>query len=158
MPDLKLLAFDAEDLRVVSAHLQDAVLRVGDMLYLPKEKRFVAVANRFDWSKSLGTGAGAEKGAKPGMERRRTGLRIERVLNAKISGIDLKNGRTVLALLAISFTASNGADAPDGDVTLTFSGGAAIRLSVECLELEMKDLGAAWSTKRSPEHPDDNVS
>ena len=52
MPDLKLIALDAEDLRVISAHLQDAVLRVGDMVYLPNEKRFVALANRFDWAKA----------------------------------------------------------------------------------------------------------
>ena len=52
MPDLKLIALDAEDLGVISAHLQDAVLRVGDMVYLPNEKRFVALANRFDWAKA----------------------------------------------------------------------------------------------------------
>ena len=52
MPDLKLIALDAEDLSVISAHLQDAVLRVGDMVYLPKEKRFVAMANRFDWARA----------------------------------------------------------------------------------------------------------
>ena len=52
MPDLKLIALDAEDLGVISAHLQDAVLRVGDMVYLPNEKRFVAMANRFDWAQA----------------------------------------------------------------------------------------------------------
>ncbi|MEQ1671607.1 MAG: DUF2948 family protein [Hyphomicrobium sp.] len=161
MPDLKLIALDADDLRVISAHLQDAVLRVADMAYLPKEKRFAAVANRFDWDKALAAAkkpvkTGSANGA--GLERRRTGLRFERVLAAKVSGINLKDRRAALALLAITFTPSPDPDAPDGDVTLTFSGGAAIRLTVECLEFEMKDLGAAWSTKRSPAHPDDKVS
>jgi hypothetical protein len=159
MPDLKLIALDAEDLRVISAHLQDAVVRVSDMAYLPKQKRFAALANRFDWGKALGAvkpEAKLRKGAS-GLERRRTGLRIERVLTAKVSGIDLKDRRATLALLAIDFAPASGTEGPDGDVTLTFSGGAAIRLGVECLEFEMKDLGAVWSTKRSPVHPDDNV-
>ncbi len=165
MPDLKLIALDADDLAVLSAHLQDAVLRVGDMLFSPKEKRFVALGNRFDWGKALSPAQKPARGAKisDGLERRRTGLRFERVLAAKVSGIDLKDRRATLALLAITFqpaTAAASSDvsaSPDGDVTLTFSGGAAIRLTVECLEAEMKDLGAAWSTKRSPAHPDDSV-
>ena len=161
MPDLKLIALDAEDLSVMSAHLQDAVVRVGDMAYLPAEKRFVAVANRFDWAKALAPPGSAEDKRRAragnGLERRRTGLRFERVLAAKIHGLDLKDKRASLALLAVTFDASPGTDAPDGDVTLTFSGGAAIRLSVECVEAEMKDLGAAWSAKRSPAHPDDKT-
>jgi hypothetical protein len=157
MPDLKLIALDAEDLSVVSAHLQDAVLRVADMAYLPREKRFAALANRFDWGKALNT---TNKLAKPargstGLERRRTGLRVERVLSAQVSGVDLKDRRATFALLSIAFTPSGDPQAPDGDVTLTFSGGAAIRLKVECLEFEMKDLGAVWSTKNAPVHPDD---
>ena len=159
MPDLKLIALDAEDLRVISAHMQDAVVRVSDMAYLPNEKRFAALANRFDWGRALGA---ADTSAKPVrgkdvFERRRTGLRIERVLSAKVIAIDLKDRRATLALLAIDFAPANAAEGPDGYVTLTFSGGAAIRLGVECLEFEMKDLGAAWSTKRSPTHPDEAV-
>ncbi len=145
MPDLKLIAFDTEDLGVISAHLQDAVLRVGDMAYLPREKRFVAIANRFDWAKP----AGAD------YERRRAGIRIERVNAASIQGFDPKDTRTAVALLAVTFEPTGGTDSPEGNITLTFSGGAAIRLGVECIEIELKDLGAAWTTKRSPEHPDD---
>ncbi len=160
MPDLKLIALDAEDLGVISAHLQDAVVRVADMAYLPKEKRFAAIANRFDWEKALGSGAlgqGERVKANKDLERRRTGLRFDRVLAAKVHGFDLKDKRTALALLAMTFAAKPGSDAPDGDVTLTFSGGAAIRLIVECVEVEMKDLGAAWSAKRSPAHPEDKT-
>ncbi len=50
MPELKLIALDADDLKVISAHLQDAVLRVGDIAYLPRERRFAALGNRFDWT------------------------------------------------------------------------------------------------------------
>lgn len=72
MADLKLIALDAEDLRVVSAHLQDAVLRVADMIFLPQEKRFALVLNRFDWTAALASGM---TGAKHRLERRRSGLR-----------------------------------------------------------------------------------
>lgn len=170
MPDLKLIAFDHDDLAVVSTHLQDAVLRVADMAFLPREQRFAAVVNRFDWDDLLASGG---QPSKQTVRRRRAGLRFERVRDAKVQGINLKDGRATLALLAISFephaaaAASSAADAspsgthasetdgPEGYVTLTFSGGAAIRLSVECIEAELKDLGAVWATARVPEHPDD---
>lgn len=152
MPDLKLIALDAEDLGVISAHLQDAVVRVGDMAFLPGAKRFAAIANRFDWAKAL---AGGTVTPAPGdLERRRTGLRFERVLAAKVNGFNLKDKSAALALLAVTFTPRDAKELVDGDVTLTFSGGAAIRLQVECLEVEMKDLGAAWSAKRAPAHPE----
>jgi hypothetical protein len=155
MPDLKLIAFDTEDLGVVSAHLQDAVLRVGDMAFLPSEKRFVALANRFDWAKAAATPDTARQIGNAEFERRRAALRIERVNAAKIQGFDSKDKRAALALLAVTFEPTGGSDSPEGDVTLTFSGGAAIRLTVECIEIELKDLGAAWTTKRSPEHSDE---
>lgn len=152
MPDLKLIALDREDLSVISTHFQDAVFRVADMAFLPREKRFAAVGNRFDWAVTLKASA---KTKKSGFERRRSGLRIDRVLDAKVQGVDLKDSSQTLALLAIGFEPGTNPDAVEGHVTLTFSGGAAIRLMVECLEVEMKDLGGAWSAKLSPKHPDD---
>jgi hypothetical protein len=154
MPDLKLIALDAEDLGVISAHLQDAVLRVGDMVYLPSEKRFVAIANRFDWTEANATPSKSPDNSK-GYQRRRAGIRFERVITAKVQGIDFKDKRAALALLAVTFEPAVHSDTPEGNVTLTFSGGAAIRLGVECIEVELKDLGAAWTAKRSPEHPED---
>ena len=146
MPDLKLIAMDAEDLAVLSAHLQDAVMRVEDMAYLRQEKRFAGIANRFDWEGAITSAKGKKTYA-----RRRSGLRFERVLGAKVSGIDLKDTSAVLSLLAIDF-AEQEKDNPAGLVTLQFSGGAAIRLAVECIEAELKDLGAAWETKNIPAH------
>lgn len=150
MPDLKLIALDEEDLGVISAHLQDAVLRIPDMTYLKGDKRFAAVVNRFDWTKAVMAGGG-----KPALERRRSGLRFERVLGAQTAGIDVKDQKGVLSLLAIRFEPK---DSPEGFVTLQFSGGGAIRLHVECIEAELADLGAAWSTKRQPKHADDGNS
>lgn len=149
MDDLKLIAFDSEDLAVLSAHLQDAVVRVDEMMYLPREKRFVALASRFDWAAAMGAGAEMRKS----LRRRRAALRFERVEAAKVQGIDLRAGKGVLSLLAIQF-APAGQDDPAGVIVLTFSGGAAIRLEVECIEAELKDLGAAWRARGLPQHPE----
>jgi hypothetical protein len=150
MADLKLIALDADDLAVISAHLQDAVLKVADLAYLPKEKRFAAVANRFDWVNALEDG----KDRPEAFARRLAALRFERVLSAKVSGFDLKNKSAVLSLLAIGFEP---AEAPGGDVMLLFADGAAIRLKVEVIEAELKDLGPVWQAKSRPQHPDDPV-
>jgi hypothetical protein len=148
MPDLKLIALDAEDLAIVSAHLQDAVLKVADMTFLPREKRFVAVANRFDWVEAIGSDGGR---ARP-YARRRSALRFERVLGAKVHGIDLENKGAVVSLLAISFEPG---EPPEGHVILRFADGGAVRLHVECIETELRDLGPVWEAKSKPTHPDD---
>jgi len=148
MSDLKLLAFDAEDLSVIAAHLQDAVLRVEDMAYVKADRRFAVVANRFDWSHLADT----KTKQRDGFIRRRAGLRIEHVRGAKTSGIDLSLKDRALSLLTLTFEPT---EAPQGHVTLTFAGGGAVRLEVECIEAALTDLGAAWSTRRKPEHVDD---
>ena len=146
MAELKLHALDGEDLAVISAHCQDAVVRVADLALRPREDRFVLVCNRFDWT----TAASAQNNkGKQDFERRRAGLRFERVKRAQITGLDLSKGETVLVLLAIGFEPGN---APGGRITLQFAAGAAIRLDVDYIEAELKDLGAAWSTGHKPDH------
>jgi hypothetical protein len=142
MNPLKLIALDEEDLAVVSSLLQDAVIRVADMTYMPGQKRFAAVLNRFDW----------EKAVKDDKEyrRRRTALRFDRVFGAKMKNVRPGMGDRVLSLLAVSFEPG---EAPGGCVTLTFSGDASIRLEVECIEAELRDLGPEWRTRMKPEHP-----
>lgn len=143
MADIKLHALDGEDLAVISAHCQDAVVRVADLAYRPRGSRFVLVCNRFDWTQAAG--------AKPrqGFERRRAGLRFERVRRVQVTGFDLKKGETTLVLLATSFEPG---EAPAGRITLQFAAGAAIRLDVDYIEVELKDLGAVWSTPHRPDH------
>ncbi|MFA5950246.1 MAG: DUF2948 family protein [Hyphomicrobium sp.] len=158
MADLKLIALDADDLAVVAVHLQDAVLRIGDMAYQPAEKRFALVANRFDWdeaAKAADTHAQRSTQARRNgaFTRRRTGVRFERVLSAKISGLDLAAKDAVLSLLTTSFEVG---DDPSGHITLRFAGGGAVRLSVECIEVALDDLGAAWATRNRPRHPEDH--
>jgi hypothetical protein len=142
---LKLIALDAEDLAVVSAQLQDAVVKVGDLSYQPGLRRFLAVLNRFDW---LGAVA-ADRQPGTTYERRQCVLRFERVDKAQMQQLQLDAKNDVLELLAVAFTET---DAPSGYVTLVFAGGGAIRLEVECLEAELKDIGPAWRTKSLPQH------
>ena len=137
--DLKLVVLDVDDLAIVSAHLQDAVAKIGDMAYLPAEKRFAMLVNRFDWTTA----------EKPEPVRKRTGIHFERVLNAKMRGIDPSKRDAVLNLLAVEFEE---AEAPSGAVTLHFSGDGAIRLEVECLEAALSDLGPLWPAQKCPQH------
>jgi hypothetical protein len=138
---LKLIALDAEDLAIVSAHLQDAVLKLADIAWLPAEKRFALAARRFDWQAAQG-----------GERRRRlSALHFERVGAARSTKLDPAATDAVLNLLAITFAER---EAPAGEVTLHFSDGAAIRLDVECIEVQMKDLGPVWEAVATPEHRD----
>lgn len=156
MTDLKLIALEPEDLQVVSTHLQDAVLTVGDIAYLPREKKFAALLNRFDWSEAEAQEAAANSTQKREYKRRRTALRLERVTAARLKDIDLADKKRVLNLLAIQFEATAPGD-PAGSVSLVFAADAAIRLDVECIEAEMRDLGAAWATSSKPNHADDSA-
>jgi hypothetical protein len=146
MEDLKLIALDPEDLQVLSCHLQDAVIRVSDMAYLKQEMRFAAIANRFDWERAALDEAGA-------YQRRHAGLRFERVKAARIQGFDLKQQDSTLALLALTFEP---AEEPSGAIILHFAGGGAVRLEVECIEAELRDLGAAWRARSKPVHVSDD--
>lgn len=143
---LKFIALDEEDLEVVSTHLQDAIVKVSDILWRPQEKRVVIALNRFDWE-------GAQS-ATPQNRRRRAALRFERVMSCKCRGVDCGGKERVLNLLAVEFAQNS---APSGTVTLTFSGGGAIRLEVECLEAELADLGPTWVAANCPKHPADSL-
>jgi len=141
MDPLKLVALDRDDVEIISTHLQDAVLKVADIRWRPDENRLVLAVNRFDWEGAV------EKG--PEFRRRRAVLRFDRVRNLKCRNVDPKKTDAVLNLLAVEFAAT---DTPAGVVTLVFSGGAALRLDVECLEAELADLGPVWATAACPSH------
>ena len=141
MQQLKLIALDKDDIAIVSTHLQDAVVKVADIVWLAAEKRLVLGLNRFDWE-----ACGCED---PCYKRRRTALRFERVNALRCRNVSPKAKDAVLNLLAVEFDETN---APGGAVTLVFSGGAALRLEVECLECELADLGPTWDAKTRPEH------
>jgi hypothetical protein len=140
---LKLIALDSDDLAIISAHVQDAVTKVGDIGFKPAEKRFVLPMNRFVWE------AETARFTKPHNERRNSVLDFSRVLSVKASGIDRNKKQDVLSLLAIQFEEG---DKPAGHVDLLFSGGSAIRLEVECVEARLADLGGAWEAASRPDH------
>ncbi|HHS82310.1 MAG TPA: DUF2948 family protein [Devosia sp.] len=141
MPDLKLLALDEQDLEVISAYTQDAIIRVADMGFARSERRFVALMNRYVWEE----GDSRTKG-----QRRRSAIHFEHVLGVTSSGINLTARDGVLDLLSITFASE---DSPSGTIQLRFAGGGTIQLMVECLELRLNDLGASWAARAVPGHP-----
>ncbi len=141
MDQLKFVVLDEEDLEIVSTHLQDAVVKVSDVLWRPRENRLVVALNRFDWESA--------QSANPEFRRRRAALRFERVLSCKSRDVNPAGKDAVLNLLAVEFSET---DEPSGVVTLTFSGGAALKLNAECLEAELADLGPSWITAACPAH------
>lgn len=143
--ELKLVALDRDDIEVVSAHVQDAVVRVGDILWQPHGHRFVVPLDRFDWMSIVD----ARPEQRPQYRRCRTALRFERVLTCKCRHLDQTNRDAQLYLLAVEFCEH---EAPGGTVTLTFSGGGVIRLEVECLEAELADLGEIFVADCCPNH------
>ena len=143
--ELKLVALDRDDIEVISAHVQDALVRVADILWQAREHRFVMALNRFDWISA----ADAKAGVKRDYRRCRTALRFERVLSCKCRDLDQNDKDAQLNLLAVEFEQR---DPPAGVVTLTFSGGGVIRLDVECLEAELADLGEVFVADGCPNH------
>jgi hypothetical protein len=138
---LKLLAEDAEDLKVVSAALQDAVAKVGDIHWEPSARRLTLQFNRFRWEK-------ADQGA----ERVRSGLQLGGVLSVKARRIRRDRKDAVLELLALTFEPG---EAPGGVISFEFAGGGDLRAEVECVDAILADLTAAWPARRAPSHPDE---
>jgi hypothetical protein len=162
---LKLSAGDADDLAVIAACAQDALAPIGEMVYLPAERRFVLALNRFRWDRldatALASGGGSRLPPRerrdaafleagdhgPPYERVHTGLRFENVTTVRTKNIDLRNRERILALLTIQ--------AEPGAVSLVFAGDAVIRLEVAELRCYLEDFSDAWPTRWRPHHPDD---
>lgn len=139
---LKLTALDPDDLEIVSAHVQDALVRVSGLAWRPGEKRFALEMNRFAWERAGGMW-------RKHNERRRSVLHFDRVLSVRSTGIDRGKPEEILSLLTIGFV---GDETPAGSVELLFAGGAALSLEVECVEARLTDLGAAWQASSRPHH------
>jgi Protein of unknown function (DUF2948) len=134
-PQLKLIALDADDLAVISTHVQDARVLTSDIIWRQGEKRLVVGMSRLDWEQTL------EGEAEP--RRLVAALRFDRVLACKSRNIDLNAPDKVLDLVGIEFHPADGREEePGGSALLLFTQGGAVRLDVECLECELTDLGA----------------
>jgi hypothetical protein len=143
MDSLKLLALDAEDLSVVSAHLQDAVFKTDGLAYDARHQVFSLTVNRFVWEKAGARGKN--------FERRRAVVAFKRVSAVRSLGIDRKDKESVFSLLAVNFAQKG--EGPEGTVELVLSGNASIALDVECVEVQLADTGGAWETSLKPRHP-----
>lgn len=139
---LRLAALDEDDLKVISACLQDSVVRVGDIEFLATEHRFLMAVNRFAWEKP-------GRWPRRRYERHRAILHFDQVHSVARNGIDQSRPDDTLVLLAAIFTPT---DEPAGTVDLHFSGGATLRLEVDCIEARLTDLGSAWETRHKPVH------
>ena len=133
---LKLLAEDAEDLAVISAALQDAVAKIGDIHFDARARALTIAFNRFRWEQK-------------GSGRVRTGLQINSVLSAQARKLRRGVKDAVVELLAIAFEP---AEAPAGVLTLTFAGGGDLRCQVECVDAVLADVSAPWPAKHKPKH------
>jgi DUF2948 family protein len=129
MTPRKLIALDEDDLAVISAHVQDARVKTGDILWRQGEKRLVIGLERVDLDCEL-------DGRKPG--HLVSALRFDRVLSVKSRNVAIDKPDAAIELIGLEFTAT---DAPSGKVTLLFSGRGAMQIEVECLECELADLG-----------------
>ena len=133
---LNLLAQDQDDLPVISAALQDAVAKVGDIAYEPKARRLTIAFNRYRW----------EAGAR---QRVRSALQIGGVLGVQARRIRRDRRDAVVELLAIAFEPG---EAPGGVLTFNFAGGGDLRAEVECVDAVLSDVSQPWPTTRAPAH------
>jgi hypothetical protein len=124
---LKLIALDREGLGVISAHVQNTCVKRTDMAWLPQQRRFVVAGMRYDW-------VGAKSGP---AERVASVLRFDRVLKVSHLGLKHMDPDTTLNLLAVAFEKT---DPPAGMIILAFADGALVRLEVECVEVELRDM------------------
>ncbi|MEM9421772.1 MAG: DUF2948 family protein [Pseudomonadota bacterium] len=139
---LALLVADEEDLQVMSAIFQDSVAKVGDMAYLPEQRRFALVANRFVWEE------GATKKRGP-YTRVRAGLHFDDVLRVRTKSVRLDAKGAVVDILSIGY---EGATNAGGTVTLTLAGGGVIALEVDGINAMVHDISDPWRTQSKPDH------
>tara|TARA_B100000941_G_scaffold240548_1_gene183949 strand:+ start:20 stop:463 length:444 start_codon:yes stop_codon:yes gene_type:complete len=142
--NLKLIAKTDEDLRVISAHLQDSIVKTSDIANLQKNKIFLMQLNRFMWED-------IEKGVFRKNKRIRTVLKFENVLKATSKNVNQKKNDRFLDFLAIEMFKM-----PDKnfEMNLIFSGDVVIKLVVEAIEVTLDDQGSPWESKNKPRHDD----
>jgi hypothetical protein len=147
VPDaqLRLRAEDADDLAVISAVVQDALISVKDLTFDQTERRFTLVANRFRWE---GKPQG-EDGAAP-HERTLCAVSFGAVEGVSYRGFRRRDDERILSLLAIRM------DEKPGAMDLEFSGGATLRLKISAINVYATDIGEAWPTAWQPDHNSSN--
>ena len=140
--NLKLIAKSDEDLRVISAHLQDSIVKTSDIANLKKNRIFLMQLNRFMWED-------VEKGVFRKNKRIRTILKFDNVINVLSKGINQKNKSRFLDFLAME---SNILSDKTFEIKVIFSGDAIIKLNTEVIDITLDDQGSAWISKTKPKH------
>ncbi len=140
---LRLLAEEAEDLKIIAAAVQDAVVKAGNLKYEKRQLRFAIELNRYRWE------AGEKKKGEPG-QRVRSLLAFDGVLRVKTRGITKADPELILSLLSAEFTPDS--EPPGGKVTLLFAGDGEIVLTVEALDATLLDSDYIWPTRHLPSH------
>ena len=140
--NLKLIARTVEDLRVVSAHLQDAIVNINDIANLKKNKILLLQLNRFMWED-------VEKGLFRKNKRIRTILKFENVINVKSRNINLAGEDKFLDFLTIE---TNQMIDNNYEMKILFAGDSIVRVTAEVIEVTLDDQGEAWDTKNKPKH------
>jgi len=140
--NLKLIARTEEDLRVISAHLQDSIVSTTNIANLKKNKIFLMQLNRFMWED-------VEKGVFRKNKRIRTILKFENVMNVFSRNINQLKKDKILDFLAIE---TNITPDKNYEMKIIFSGDATIRVISEVIEVTLDDQGEAWDTKNKPKH------
>jgi hypothetical protein len=149
--ELRLRAEDAEDLAVISACLQDALVAVRDLAYDRDARNFVLVANRFRWESGAGEGAG--KAAGTPFERTLCGVAFDEIDGVAYRGFQRSEEDRILALLSIRPIFGPGINDKGAVIDLEFAAGATIRLSAAAIRCRARDFGEPWPTAWQPGHP-----
>tara|TARA_X000001036_G_scaffold411646_1_gene424547 strand:- start:214 stop:657 length:444 start_codon:yes stop_codon:yes gene_type:complete len=140
--NLKLIAKNEDDLRVISAHLQDSIVSSKNIVHLKKNSILLIQANRFMWED-------VEKGVFRKNKRVRTVVKFENVLNVSSKNINQNDEERFLDFLTIETK-----QIPDKsyEIKLIFSGDAVIKINAEVIEVTIDDQGKSWETKAKPKH------
>ena len=140
--NLKLNAISVEDLRVISAHLQDSITQVKDIVHLKKNRIFLIQFNRFMWED-------VEKGIFRKNKRVQSILKFDNVLKVHSKNLNQKNKDRFLDFLAIeSLLLSD----KSYEIKLIFAGDILVKLNAEVIECFLEDLGEPWITKNKPKN------
>ena len=140
--NLKLIGNSQEDLKVISAYVQDSIVAVKDIVFLGQNRIFIMMINRFMWED-------IEKGIHKQSKRIRCAIKFEGILKVKSKKINQKNRNKRLECLAIE---CNEISSKNYEINFFFSGGGIITLISEFIEVSMNDLGVSWNVKRIPKH------
>jgi len=140
--NLKLIGKNQEDLKVISAYMQDSIVLIKDIVFLKRNSSFVMIVNRFMWED-------VEKGVFRENKRIRSALKFEEVLSVKSKNINQKNKNQPLECLAIK---SDPTTENFYEIRIFFAGKGIITLIAETIEVLMSDLGKSWNVKHIPKH------